>query len=60
MENVGLVKEMYRQLTTEFLKAEQNLYTVRVAFNGTVYYITGTYREWKGFFSMYPMAEPEG
>jgi hypothetical protein len=53
MENPALVKVMHEQLNTDFLHGgnDTHFYTATVRFRGTRLLITGTYEEWKYFFS---------
>ena len=48
----GLVKAMYQQLSPRILVNDQRIYTARVFYNRKVYFIYGTYAEWKLFFAM--------
>ncbi len=54
MQNPMLWHEMHLQLTPAFLMNEQPCYTQTVQVKNVVYSITGTYKEWKLFFSIKP------
>jgi hypothetical protein len=59
LENRHLVRAMYEQLDNSFLQNEHaRLYTARVVFNHSIFYISGTYDEWMVFFSIEPNEEP--
>lgn len=47
----GLVVAMYQQLDPGFLNNNQLVYTESVTYNGNIYRVTGTYDQWKLFFS---------
>jgi hypothetical protein len=47
----GLAIAMYQQLDPGFLNNNQLVYTESVTYNGTLYRITGSYDQWKMFFS---------
>jgi hypothetical protein len=53
MENPALVKVMHEQLNPDFLNNgdEAHFYTEEVRFRGILFQITGTYEQWKYFFS---------
>lgn len=47
----GLVTAMFEQLNPSFLAKEEPVYVKDVSHNGNIYRITGTYAQWKKFFS---------
>ncbi len=59
IQSPELVKDMRAQLSPDFLKTEQRMYTVRVNHKNTAYFITGTYSEWVRFFSLEPVSPKE-
>ncbi|MEZ5084144.1 MAG: hypothetical protein R2750_11960 [Bacteroidales bacterium] len=53
MQIPGLERAMRIQLNSGFLLVnDQRLYTAIVKYNHAVYYITGTYKDWRYFFSI--------
>ena len=59
LQNAALVGAMRSQLSPNFLQGNQRVYTVRVRFNNTIYYIVGSRAQWKRFFSIAEIA-PRG
>lgn len=55
MHNPDLLKVMHAQLNASFLKVDRPVYTVTVQLKSTIYYISGTYRDWRLFFSIKPL-----
>ncbi|MEZ5195430.1 MAG: hypothetical protein R2764_03235 [Bacteroidales bacterium] len=51
----GMESAMYSQLTTEFLKADKQIYIVRIKFRNRIYFIYGEYRDWTSFFKIHPL-----
>jgi hypothetical protein len=51
VQNPGLVVAMKDQLNPGFLNSNQQYYTVSVNYMQYTFKITGTYQEWKSFFS---------
>ena len=47
-----LALAMRAQLSPRFLVVDQPMYTVTVRYNNAVYYIYGSYNDWKHFFSI--------
>lgn len=48
----GLVFAIYQQVDRSFLEFEhQGNYAVRVKYNNTVYYVYGSLKDWKSFYS---------
>ena len=52
MADRGLVQAMRAQLNPSFLLDEKPSYTVAVRYKHDVYYIYGTYSDWKNFFGI--------
>ena len=52
IQNHSLVISMYQQLDDDFLNNNQHVYIVKVRHQATDYQISGTYEQWKMFFSL--------
>jgi hypothetical protein len=48
----GLVISMLQQIDPDFLNNNQQVYTVKVLHQGTLYLISGTYEQWVTFFKL--------
>jgi len=60
--NYGLVKAMHQQISPRFLQNNQVLqvlYVAKVKYNRKIYFIHGTYAEWKSFFRMSFNVDPD-
>jgi hypothetical protein len=55
----ALLRAMRAQLTPDFLKNEQPLYTQPVRYNRGVTYVAGTYGEWSRFFGVSQTIDPQ-
>jgi hypothetical protein len=55
----GLVKAMYQQISPSFLQNDQVLYIAKVKYNRKIYFVYGTYAEWKLFFRMALGEDPD-
>ncbi len=55
VKNPGLLLAMYQQLDEGFLNnnINQKTFTVYVLYDDSIYKITGTYEQWKLFFSLH-------
>ena len=53
-----LVQAMRTQLTPQFLEVEKQVYTVSIKHKSTLVYVSGTLREWKGFFRISKIDDP--
>ena len=52
IENPGLLEAMVAQLNPNFLLEKAERYTQVVSYEGDLYYITGTYKQWVRFFKL--------
>ena len=55
MHNPALLRVLQSELNSSFLKVDRKVYTVSVQLQSTIYYISGTYKDWALFFSIKPM-----
>ena len=53
LQDRGLVYAMRTQLNPRFLLVDRPLYTVPVRYRKGITYVTGTEKEWKGFFNIF-------
>ena len=52
IDNPLLFEAMIEQLNPDFLLVKAPTYTQVVSFDGDLYYITGTYKQWVRFFKL--------
>ena len=54
----GLKIAIYQQIQPGFLVNDQPLYTARILYSHTVYFVYGTYGEWKAFLRIAIKKDP--